>query len=125
MDDKKRILIIEDEDDIRILYSEVLREAGFEVIEASNGATGLERALENGWDLLLLDIMLPGMDGVMVLKKIKEKEELKAKPTVLLTNLGSENIIKECFSLGADGYLIKAEITPDRVVSEVASFFDK
>lgn len=125
MDDKKRILIIEDEDDIRILYSEVLREAGFEVIEASNGATGLERALENGWDLLLLDIMLPGMDGVTVLKKIKEKEELKAKPTVLLTNLGSENIIKECFSLGADGYLIKAEITPDRVVSEVTSFFDK
>lgn len=123
--DAKRILLVEDEGDIRQLYAEVLRDAGYFIIEASDGEQALNKVTSEQWDMLLLDIMLPRVDGVTVLKKVKESDALKLKPIVLLTNLGSEHIIKECFSIGADGYLIKSEITPDKVVDEVNSFLNK
>ena len=66
--------------------------------------------------------MLPKFDGLEVLKTIKKKAELKGIPVILLTNLGRESIIKEGFSLGADGYLIKSEHTPEEIVDEVKKF---
>ncbi len=118
----KTVLIVEDEADIRALYSEVLRDAGFNVIEAPDGTTGLDRAAEGNWDILLLDIILPGSDGVNVLKKIKANPAINNKPIILLTNLGVEHVINECFEIGADGYLIKSEITPDKIVEEVVNY---
>jgi DNA-binding response OmpR family regulator len=120
---QKTILIIEDEADIRAIYAEILRDSNFLVLEAEEGNTGLEIAQSKPWDLLLLDIMLPGQDGLHVLKEIKKIPELAKKPVLLLTNLESEPIITECFSLGADGYLIKSEITPDYIVAEVQNYF--
>ena len=73
-------------------------------------------------DLILLDIMLPGKDGLKILKDLKETPELKKGPVVVLTNLNSEHIIQEAFKLGADGYLIKSEVNPDKVVEEVGRF---
>jgi len=122
MSDKKKILIIEDDQDVRELYAEVLRDEGFGVEEAVDGQSGLAKALEGGYDLILLDIMLPKFDGLEVLKTIKKKEELKNIPIILLTNLGREAIIKEGFELGADGYLIKSEHTPEEIVQEVKRF---
>ena len=119
----KTILIIEDEPDIRQIYAEILKDAGFLVLEAAEGNSGLEIASSQPWDLLLLDIMLPGQDGLHVLREIKKVPELAKKPVLLLTNLESEPIITECFSLGADGYLIKSEITPDYIVAEVRNYF--
>lgn len=118
----KSILLIEDEEVIRELYAEVLRDAGYKVMEARDGDTGLKRALGDEWDIMLLDIMLPGSDGLQILKYVKENERLKMKPIILLTNLGNEMIIKEAFSKGADAYLIKSEITPDKIVSEVGNY---
>jgi len=118
----KTILLIEDEEVIRELYAEVLRDAGYKVIEARDGDTGLKRALGDEWDIMLLDIMLPGSDGLQILKYIKENERLKVKPVILLTNLGNETIIKEAFTKGADAYLIKSEITPDKIVTEVGNY---
>ncbi len=118
----KTILLVEDEEEIRIVYAEVLRDAGYKVIEAADGEVGLKRSLENGWDMFLLDIMLPGEDGLHILKSVKENIRLKFKPVVLLTNLGNESIINEAFKLGADGYLIKSQITPDRIVTEVDGY---
>lgn len=117
-----RILLVEDDEDIRAVYAEVLRDSNFEVLEASDGDVGLKKALSEDWDLLLLDIMLPGQDGVQILKYLKENFRLKERPIVLLTNLGSQHVIEECFNLGANGYLIKSEITPDKVVAEVQNF---
>jgi len=122
MSNKKRILIIEDDQDVRELYAEVLRDEGFGVEEAVDGQSGLAKILEDGYDLILLDIMLPKFDGLEVLKTIKKKAELKGIPVVLLTNLGREAIIKEGFSLGANGYLIKSEHTPEEIVQEVKRF---
>jgi two-component system response regulator ResD len=118
----KRVLIIEDEADIRTVYAEVLREEGYEVDEAGDGSSGLQKAFDGNWDILLLDIILPGSDGLNVLKKVKANETIKDRPVILLTNLGAENIINDCFELGAAGYLIKSEITPDKIVTEVNSF---
>ena len=122
MSDKKKILIIEDDHDVRELYAEVLRDEGFDVQEAVDGRSGLAKVLEDGYDLLLLDIMLPKFDGLEVLKTIKEKAKVKGIPVILLTNLGRESIIKEGFSLGANGYLIKSEHTPEEIVEEVKKF---
>ncbi len=118
----KTVLLVEDEEEIRLVYAEVLRDAGYKVLESADGTNGLKRALDDPWDVLLLDIMLPGEDGLHILKAIKENMRLKFKPVVLLTNLGNESIINEAFKAGADGYLIKSQITPDRIVTEVEQY---
>lgn len=115
----KKILIVEDEQDVREIYAQVLREDGYEVTEAWDGERGLGEALSGGYDLILLDIMLPKVDGLQILRAIKAKEELARVPVVLLTNLGTEAVIKEGFGLGAASYVIKSEIRPDQLVDEV------
>ena len=124
MDEKKtlknNILIVEDEHDIREIYAEVLNMAGYKVEQAADGEKGIQKIRDDNWDILLLDIMLPGKDGIKILKEIKDHPELKKGIIIALTNLNSENIIQEVFGSGADGYLIKSEITPDKVVEEVA-----
>ena len=119
------ILLIEDEKDIRAVYSEVLRDAGFTVLESTDGEAGQEQALSVKWDLLLLDIMLPKIDGLQILKKVRETPALSKLPIILLTNLGRDAVIKEGFELGASGYLIKSDMTPDKGVEEVKSFLKK
>ncbi len=117
-----RILIIEDEHDLRSVYAEILTGAGFTVDQAPDGEIGLEKIKNTDWNLLLLDIMLPGKDGLRVLKEMKETEGLKKGPVIILTNLNNDHIIQEAFNLGADGYLIKSEITPDKVIDEAKEF---
>ena len=118
-------MIVEDEPDVLAVYSQVLKEAGYSVVEATNGIEGLRLAKTVPWDLMLLDIMIPGEDGIHVLKTLKQDAVLHNKPVILLTNLDSETIINESFNLGADGYLIKSEITPDKIVTEVGSALNK
>jgi DNA-binding response OmpR family regulator len=125
MDEKQTVLIIEDEEDIRELYTDVLRDGGFEVIQAADGDSGLDSAQNEEWDIMLLDIMIPQLDGIALLKNIKNNDKLKSKPILLLTNLGSEDLITQAFQLGADGYLIKAEITPDHILNEVTNYLKR
>ena len=113
------ILIVEDEEDIRAVYSEVLRDAGYSVIEAADGISASTQALGSSWDVMLLDIMLPGMNGLQLLREFKTQNPNSPMITILLTNLGQEAVIKEGFELGAQAYLIKASYTPDQVVNEV------
>jgi len=115
----KKILIIEDEAFIAKLYSEQLIKAGFQVATAPDGTKGLEALAQGAYDLLLLDIMLPGMNGLQVLKEWKTKNPQNTMLVLLLTNLGQDDVIKEAFNLGAQGYLIKAAYTPQQIVTEV------
>jgi len=121
----KKILLIEDEADIRTLYAGYLRDNGYEVIEAQDGIVGYTRASEEDWDVMLLDIMLPGQDGIALLKKIKAEDKTANKPIIALTNLSVESVITQVFDQGADGFLIKSEITPDKIVAEVESVLQK
>ena len=115
----KRILLVEYEDFIRVLYTRQLAKAGFTVKSAIDGQTGLETLKNETFDLLLLDIMLPGINGLQLLREFKIKNPNSQMITILLTNLGQEAVIKEGFELGAQAYLIKASYTPDQVVNEV------
>ncbi|TSC88617.1 MAG: winged helix family two component transcriptional regulator [Microgenomates group bacterium Gr01-1014_7] len=120
MDPKpKKILLVEDEDFIRELYVRQLTKEGFEVKSATDGQTGLNLLKQESFDLLLLDIMLPGMNGLQLLREFKSQNPNSSMVTILLTNLGQEAVIKEGFELGAQAYLIKASYTPDQVVTEV------
>ncbi len=115
----KKILLVEDEDFIRELYTRQLTKAGFSVKSAPDGQTGLDTLKAEQFDLLLLDIMLPGMNGLQLLREFKTHNPNSPMITILLTNLGQEAVIKEGFELGAQAYLIKASYTPDQVVNEV------
>ena len=119
---KQKILIIEDDFFVRDLYNRELIREGFTVSTAEDGAEGLLKVVEEKPDIILLDIMLPKMSGLDVLKTLKEKEETKNIPVVLLTNLGQDNIIRKGFTLGAVGYLIKAAYTPTQIIEEVKKF---
>ena len=121
---KKTILLVEDDLDLRTVYSTVLISAGYEVIIATDGAEGLEQIKNADWDLLLLDIVLPRADGIALLKKISE-EKLKKGKVVVLTNLNNDSIIHAAFDYGTDGYLIKSEITPGNLLDEVEGFLSK
>lgn len=115
----KKILLVEDEDFIRDLYVRQLTKAGFLVKSAVDGQTGLDMLRAETFDLLLLDIMLPGINGLQLLREFKTQNPNSPMITILLTNLGQEAVIKEGFELGAQAYLIKASYTPDQVVNEV------
>ncbi len=123
----KKILLVEDEDFIRELYVRQLTKEGFEIKSAADGQTGLNLLKTEVFDLLLLDIMLPGINGLQLLREFKTLNPNSKMITILLTNLGQEAVIKEGFELGAQAYLIKASYTPDQVVTEVknALFGDK
>ncbi len=115
----KKILLVEDEDFIRELYVRQLAKAGFNIKSAPDGQAGLSLLKTEPFDLLLLDIMLPGMNGLQLLREFKTQNPSSSMMTILLTNLGQEAVIKEGFELGATAYLIKASYTPDQVVTEV------
>lgn len=120
----RKILLIEDEFFIRDLYERYLKKSGYEVISAVDGEDGLNKALAEQVDLILLDIMMPKMTGIEVLEKIKQEGSIaKNTPVYLLTNQVQESIIKEAFKLGAEGYLIKAQLLPKQIVEEIQNIF--
>lgn len=121
----KKILIVEDDYYIRDIYERYFRSAEFEVITASDGETALEEAQKTAFDVILLDIMLPKVTGLEVLRSLRHKiSNTKDTPIFMITNLGHENIIKETFKIGADGYFIKAQMNPDDLVNEIKNFFN-
>ncbi|MCL5411455.1 MAG: response regulator [Patescibacteria group bacterium] len=118
----KKIVIVEDDLFVRDLYERQFKQEGFEVSVAVDGEEGVNKISKEVPDLILLDLMLPKMNGLDVLKTIKEKPETKNIPVVVLTNLGQDEAIKQCFELGANGYLVKSAYTPTQVVSEVKTY---
>jgi DNA-binding response OmpR family regulator len=120
--ERKKILVVDDEAPIREIYNKEFSAAGFDVVLAADGEEGLLKAGEEMPNLILLDIMLPKMSGIDVLKSLKKNSLTKEIPVLLLTNLGEETIIKEGFSLGANGYLLKVSYTPAQVIEECRKF---
>ncbi|MDP2663847.1 MAG: response regulator, partial [bacterium] len=96
-----------------------LKEAGFLVELAGDGEISLERIKEKKPDLMLLDLVLPHIDGWEVLKRIRADEALRAVPVVIFSNLSQKSDIDKGISLGATKYLIKAQYTPSEVVEEI------
>ena len=120
----KRILLVEDDLFIRDLYVRTLEQNGYIVEIAIDGEEGVNKALANTPDIMLLDIMMPEKNGIEVLKEIKGNDKTKGIPVFLLTNLGQEGIIKEAFNIGASGYLLKARMLPRDVAAHINSYFE-
>jgi DNA-binding response OmpR family regulator len=108
---KKKILFIEDESALQMTLGNMLAKQGYEVLKAMDGKIGLELAEEKHPDLILLDLILPKMDGFGVLKGLKENEETKEIPVIILTNLENTGDVQRALELGAMTYLTKANYT--------------
>ena len=104
---KDRILIIEDEKDIGELVKFNLENLGYEITLANNGESGLELARKNKHDLILLDLMLPGIDGLDVCRIIKADTHINQTPVIMVTALGQEENIVKGLESGADDYITK------------------
>lgn len=124
--DQKRILVVEDEQVLRDLYVQILRDAGYLVEQAEDGELALAALVRGGYDAVLLDIILPKLDGLKILEKLA-RETPPQKPNrvvIILSNLGQEDVIAKSISLGAQGYMIKSDFTPDQVVKQIKYYLD-
>ena len=105
----KKILFIEDEFTLQKTMGEFLEQEGYKIIHALDGEVGLQLAKKEKPDLILLDLVLPKLNGFEVLKKIKENEKIQNIPVIVLTNLGSSEDIKKILEIGATTFLIKTD----------------
>ena len=114
-----RILIIEDDALIARMYEAAFKFEKYEVDIAHNGKDGLEKLKKNRPSLILLDIMMPKMNGIDVLREMKADPRYKGIPVVMLTNLSGSKDIEEALSLGAVKYIVKSKYKPKEVVAQI------
>ena len=118
-DVKYKILLVEDDHFLVEIYATKFEEAGLPLLVAETGEKGIEMAQKEKPDLVVLDILLPKMDGFEVLKKLKKHRETRDIPVLLLTNLSQAADVEEGLKLGAKDYLVKAHFTPTEVLKKV------
>jgi len=116
---EKNILIVEDDKFLRELISQKLLKEGYKVSEAVDGEEGIKKVKEEKPDLVLLDLILPGIDGFEVLSKMKEDTALAQIPVIILSNLGQKDDVERGLKLGAVDYLIKAHFTPGEIIDKI------
>lgn len=114
-----KILIVEDDEFLADIYKTKFELEGFKVTIATDGERGLKAIQNKKPDLVLLDILLPKMDGFAILQTIKKDPETKKIPVILLTNLGQKEDVQKGLNLGAADYLIKAHFNPAETVEKV------
>lgn len=119
MNKKIKVLIVEDDEAILKLYNTKLTHCGFDVLVARDGKEGVEKAKSMVPDIILLDVMMPIMNGFEALKALKKDKETASIPVVILSNYGELPNVTEGFNMGADDYLIKAEHTPEEILETV------
>src|SRR3989344_199158 len=112
-----KILIVEDDPLIMTLYEKIFVLEGFEVVKAANGEEGLEKAKSVMPTLIILDVMMPKMNGFDLLVRLKKDPQIQNIPVVMLTNLAGTQDAQKALSEGAVKYLIKSEFTPKQVVN--------
>ena len=120
----KKILVVEDDHYLRELYIDILQDEGYDVDHAVDGDEGYQKMHEGGYDLILLDIMLPKIDGIKILEKLQKETPpvTPNKTVIMLSNLGQESVIAHAVTLGARGYMIKSDFTPDQVINKVKGY---
>ena len=120
-----QVLVIEDDTFLSNIYKTKFEMEGFKVITAEDGEAGLKEAQKKKPDIILLDILLPKMDGYLVLENLKKDPETKNIPVIMLTNLGQKDDVEKGLEQGAVDYLIKAHFKPSEVVDKVNKILKK
>ena len=122
---KRNILIVDDDKFLLDMYALKFSEQGFQVLTALSSEDALDLLKENKTDVILLDIVMPGMDGFEFLKKVKEEHIAEGSLIIVLSNLGQESDIDRAQQIGADGYVVKASATPGEIVKRVIEYLEK
>ena len=115
----KKIVLVEDDHFLGGLMSTKLEKEGFSVVRAYDGEEAVKKIFEERPDLVLLDIILPAIDGFEVLKRLREDPQTAKIPVIMLTNLGAKEDIERGFQLGAQDYMVKAHFTPGEIVTKI------
>ena len=115
---RTKILIVEDDQFLITMYAAKFEHDNFKVLVAEDGEKGWELIIKEKPDIILLDVLLPKINGFELLKKIKSKKDISNIPVLLLTNLNQKDEIDQGLALGADDYLIKSHFTPSEVVKK-------
>ncbi len=119
---RKCVLVVEDDHILQEMYCEKFEMNDFQVTKASTGKEGLDRLKKKIPDIILLDVLMPDMNGLEMLKEMKKMREYREIPVILLTNLGESKIDMDqelSFALGVQNYLVKTKHTPDDVLNKV------
>lgn len=125
MEDKKLILLVDDDLTLREMYGERLKAEGFEIIQATNGAEAIQKAKEIKPAVVLLDIMMPKVNGFDVLKMIRSDAEIKDTPVIVLTALIQDVDRVQGKKLGANDYIVKSETMPGEVIAKIKGVLNK
>jgi DNA-binding response OmpR family regulator len=119
----KKVLLVEDDAYLRDLYKQVLEEQGYEMSVGVDGEEGLIQASKGGYDLILLDVMMPKMNGMDVLKNLFENPpKMPNKKIVLLTNLGYEDTQAKAATYGCTEFIVKSDIDPGILIEKVKQY---
>lgn len=121
----QKILIVEDEPFLRKVISDQCRERGYVGDEAVDGKEALQKIKKDKFDLILLDLLLPDIDGFEVLTQLKKDPALSNIPVLIISNLGQGEEIKKGLSLGAEDYFIKAHVTPSEIIKRIQEILEK
>lgn len=121
--DLNNLLIVEDDPFLLSVLAEKLKESGFAIEAAADGEEGLAKIKAGNFDLILLDMVLPKIDGFKILETIKNDEQLKKHPVIVISNLYDKKSIDKAVLMGAKDYIIKAYNTPEDIVAKVKKFF--
>ncbi len=116
---KETLLLVEDDFFLRSLMYKKLNSEGYVVIEAENGKVALEKLEKNTINLILLDLIMPEVDGFDVLAVISKNSELSKIPIIVLSNLGQREQVDKAIALGAKDYIIKAHFTPKEIIEKI------
>ena len=115
------VLLVEDDSFLREIISKKLSREGFTIFEAADGEQAIKNLSKANSDIILLDIILPVIDGFEVLKQIRshKNEKIRKTPVIMLSNLGQKEDVDTAFKKGANGYLIKAHFTTEEIVNKI------
>ncbi len=114
------VLVVEDESIVAEIYCLALERAGFAVVVAKDGVDGLDKASTSAPDFIFLDIRMPGLDGIEVLRALAAKGDMDGVPVVMMSNFDDPALMRESMKLGAKQYLIKAGMNPNELPGIVA-----
>ena len=118
----KKVLIVEDEIDIVSIYQVALDGAEFDILFAKNGKTGLETATKEKPDLIILDLLMPEMNGFTFLEKLRADENLKDTPVIVASNLGQSEDMDKAKQFGIKDYLTKDRFSPKDILDKIRKF---
>ena len=117
-----KILLIEDDLSVASMYKDMFADAGFETHIANDGLAGIDFANSINPQVILLDIMMPKLDGLETLKRLKASESTKNIPVIMLTNAGVDVMRNEAMSIGADRFIVKTEYDNDTLIEIIKSY---